>query len=99
MLRVGLVCCLLAAAICAAESRRPVIRAAPTATKTGNYVVVLRGNTTSEKLQHLLSRASKLSDDAKVHRYVEKVAKAITLKLSPYSLEVVSKSCPYSMTR
>ena len=81
---------LIAAATCVAESRRPVLRAAPNAVKTGNYVVVLRRNTTTEKLQQLLSKASKHSDDAKIHRYVETVAKALTLKLSPYSLEVVS---------
>ena len=79
--------CLLAAATCVAECRRPVLRAAPNAVKTGNYVVVLRR---TENLQQLLSKASKYSDDAKVHRYVETVAKALTLKLSPYSLEVVS---------
>ena len=82
--------CLLAAATCAAESRRPVLRAAPTAVTTGNYVVVLRKNTTTETLYHLLSKASKYTDDAKIHRYAETVAKAFTLKLSPYSLEVVS---------
>ena len=82
--------CLLVAATCVAESRRPVLRAAPNAVKTGNYVVVLRRNTTNETLQRLLSKASKHSDDAKIHRYVETVAKALTLKLSPYSLEVVS---------
>ena len=90
MLRVCVVvCCLLVSAACAA-SRRPVIRAAPTAIKTGNHVVVLRRNTTAETLHHFLARAAKLSDDAKVHRYVETVAKAFTIKLSPYSLEVVS---------
>ena len=78
--------------MCAVESRRPVIRAAPTAIKTGNHVVVLRRNTTAETLHHFLARAAKLSDDTKVHRYVETVAKAFTIKLSPYSLEVVSWS-------
>eukprot|EP00731_Ephydatia_muelleri_P010994 Em0005g1580a len=73
----------------ATESRRPVLRAAPTAVTTGNYVVVLRRNTTTETLHHLLSKASKHSDDTKVHRYVRTVAKAFTLKLSPYSLEVL----------
>ena len=82
--------CLLAAATCEGESRRPVLRAAPTAVTTGNYVVVLRRNTTTETLHHLLSKASKHSDGTKVHRYVGTVAKAFTLKLSPYSLEVVS---------
>ena len=97
--------CLLAVATCVAESRRPILRAAPNAVKTGNYVVVLRRNTTTENLQQLLSKASKHSDDAKVHRYVETVAKALTLKLSPYSLEVVSHimivymyMCQYSKT-
>eukprot|EP00731_Ephydatia_muelleri_P011000 Em0005g1586a len=80
--------CLLATATCATESRRPVLRAAPTAVTTGNYVVVLRRNTTTETLRRLLSKASKHSDDAKVHRYVGTVAKAFTLQLSPYSLEV-----------
>ena len=83
--------CLLAVATCEGEIRRPVLRAAPTAVTTGNYVVVLRRNTTTETLQRLLSKASKHSDDAKIHRYAETVAKALTLKLSPYSLEVVSK--------
>ncbi|KAL5493194.1 hypothetical protein EMCRGX_G014336 [Ephydatia muelleri] len=75
----------------ATESRRPVLRAAPTAVTTGNYVVVLRRNTTTETLHHLLSKASKHSDDTKVHRYVRTVAKAFTLKLSPYSLEVLRR--------
>ena len=82
--------CLLAAATCVVESRRPVLRAAPNAVTTGNYVVVLRKNTTNETLQRLLSKASRYTDDNRVHRYVETVAKALTLKLSSYSLEVVS---------
>ena len=82
--------CLLAVATCVAESRRPVLRAAPNAVTTGNYVVVLRRNTTTETLQEIMSRASKYSDDNMVHRYVDTVAKAFTLKLSSYSLEVVS---------
>ena len=90
MLAATWIVCLLAAATCVAESRRPVLRAAPNAVTTGNYVVVLRRNTTNETLQRLLSKASKHSDDNRVHRYVETVAKAFTLKLSPYSLEVVS---------
>ena len=85
--------CLLAAATCAAEIRRPVLRAAPTAVTTGNYMVVLRRNTTMVAMQNLLSKASKHADDAKIHRYVKTVAKAFTLKLSPYTLEVVSHRC------
>ena len=83
--------CLLAVATCAAESRRPILRAAPTAVTTGNYVIVLRRSTTIETLHHLLLKASKHSDDSKIHRYTETVAKAFTLKLSPYSVEVVSQ--------
>eukprot|EP00731_Ephydatia_muelleri_P010949 Em0005g1535a len=64
---------------------------APTAVPTGNYVVVLRRNTTTETLQRLLLKASKHSDDAKIHRYAETVAKALTLKLSPYNLEVLRR--------
>ena len=89
-MQVPLIVWLLAAVTCVAESRRPVLRAAPTAVTTGNYVVVLRKNTTIETMQHLLSKASKYSNDSMVHRYVETVAKAFTLQLPPYSLEVVS---------
>ena len=62
-----------------------------TAVTTGNYVIVLRRSTTIETLHHLLLKASKHSDDSKIHRYTETVAKAFTLKLSPYSVEVVSQ--------
>ena len=82
--------CLLAAATCVVESRRPVLRAAPTAVTTGNYVVILRKNTTTETLQRLLSKASQYANDNRVHRYVETVAKAFTLQLSSYSIEMVS---------
>ena len=41
------------------------------------------------ELQQVLTKVLRISDDAKVYGYVEKVAKAFTVELSPYALELV----------
>ena len=41
------------------------------------------------ELHQVLTRVLRISDDAKVYGYVEKVAKAFTVELSSYALELV----------
>ena len=70
--------------------RCPLLRAPESANKTGCYIVVLRENTTDEKVDELLQRAASVADEHKVYGFVKRVTKAITLKLSDYSMEMVS---------
>ena len=78
------------AGLAAVEARRPLIRAPRDARRTGDYMIVLDENLSSEEFRQLLARISKVSDRAAVQNYVENVAKVVTASLSPYSLEIVS---------
>lgn len=69
--------------------RRLVLRVPREVPTTGRYIVVLKDKTTLTELQQVLLRVLRTADDAKVYGYVEKVVKAFTVKLSPYSLELV----------
>lgn len=77
---------LLASCACA---RRPLYRAPREAPTTGNYIVMLKDGTTKEQLRQVLARVVRMTNDGKAHGCVENVAKAFTVKLSPYMLEVV----------
>ena len=70
--------------------RRPLVRAPRDAPLTGNYMIVADKSLASAEFQQLLARVSRVADGAAVHSYVEKVAKVITVSLSPYALEMVS---------
>ena len=78
------------AGLTAVEARRPLIRAPRDARRTGDYMIVLDKDLSSEKFHQLLAQISKVSDGAAVQSYVENVAKVVTASLSPYSLEIVS---------
>lgn len=71
------------------ECRRPLLRKPRDAPTTGRYFVVLNDKATEEDMQQLAARVARVSDDAKVYGMVHKVAKAFTVKLSPYALEMV----------
>ena len=70
-------------------SRRPVLRVPRDAPTTGRYIIVLKEKTSVAELHQVLTRVLRISDDAKVYGYVEKVAKAFTVELSSYALELV----------
>ena len=78
---------LLAACV---NCRRPVFRAPRDAPTSGNYIVVLKQDSSKQELQEIITKSLKVADDATVYGYVEKTAKAFAVKLSSYSLELVS---------
>ncbi len=75
-----------------AHSMRPVLRVPRDAPTTGRCTVAVSPSATEEEQQKLMTTVMKVSDDAKVYGYVDKVAKAFTVKLSPYALEIVRKT-------
>ena len=75
------------------ECRRPLLRKPRDAPTTGCYFVVLSDKAKEEDMQELLAKVVRVADDAKVYGMVSKVAKAFTVKLSPYALEMVSNAC------
>ncbi len=77
---------LLAACV---HSVRPVLRVPRDAPTTGRCTVALKPSASEKDLQKLMTTVMKVADDAKVYGYVERVAKAFTVKLSPYALEIV----------
>lgn len=84
-----LLCFVLQLLAACAHSMRPVLRAPRDAPTTGRCTVALKPSASEEDQQKLLTTVMKLTDDAKVYGYVEKVAKAFTVSLSPYALEIV----------
>lgn len=80
---------LLTLALGCAARRCPLLHAAEGANKTGCYIVVLHKETTPEKLTEIIQRATNMADGHKIYGVVQKVAKAFTVKLSPYSLNLV----------
>ena len=73
--------------------RSPVIRRARGVPTTGCYIVAMKNDASEEELQQAAAKASKASDDAKLHGLVQKVKKAFTVKLNPYALEMVREEC------
>ena len=69
--------------------RRPVIRQARDVPTTGCYIVAMKDDTKEAEMQKVLTKAVKVSDDAKLYGMVQKVKKAFTVKLNPYALEMV----------
>ena len=71
-------------------SRRPIIRQPTGSATTGCYSVVLKDKITEPEMEEAMATISKLSEDSRIYSIVKKVAKAFTVKLSAYSLELVS---------
>lgn len=69
--------------------RRPLLRKPDSSPKTGCYIIGIREKATEEQVQALLAAVIKVSDDHKMYGLVEKATKAFTVKLSPYTLEMV----------
>jgi len=74
------------------ESRRPILRKPLGAAVTGCYFVVLKEKTPEDVMDQLLVTISGLAEDNKIHTVIKKIAKAFTVKLSPYALEMVRRS-------
>ena len=90
-MNVWLVTVLLGLAIGVSARRCPLLRAADSANKTGCYIVVLREETSQDKVLEILHKATNLAEGKKVYGFVQNVLKAFTLKLSAYSLKLVSQ--------
>ena len=90
--RLWLVCAavLLALSLRATARRCPLLHAPESANKTGCYIIVLRENTSDAKVAEILQRATSVAEGNKVYGFVQSVTKAFTLKLSAYSLAIVS---------
>ena len=71
----------------------PLLRAAREASseKTGSYIVVLKEETSHEMYLNIKAQVELLSTDQKLHGYTEKVAKAFTVRLTDFALNIVSK--------
>ena len=74
------------------ELRRPVLRKPLGSRWTGCYFIVLKDKTTEDEMQDLMNTVSKLATGGMIYNMVHKISKAFTVKLSPYSLELVSLS-------
>ena len=72
------------------DSRRPLLRNPQGSAGTGCYFVVLHEKATEEEMLQLMVTISKLADDSKIYSEIHTVSKAFTVKLSPFSLELVS---------
>ena len=70
--------------------RRPLREVPKDEPKTGCHIVVLKRDTTKERLQEIVAKVSKFADSGKVYSCEENVLKAFTVKLSStYALEMV----------
>ena len=83
---------LLALCFVATTSARrcPLLHAPDTANKTGCYIIVLSDDTSPEKVSEILLRVTSVAEDNKLYGLTEKVGNFFTVKLSAYSLELVS---------
>lgn len=70
-------------------SRRPLLRKPVTSLKTGCYIIAIKEKATDEEVEELLATVVKASDGQKMYGLVRKATRAFTVKLSPYSLEMV----------
>ena len=85
-------CIIIAVFLSVAESRSrcPVLHASSDSQKSGCYIIVLKEATSAENFNEVLAKVVKVADDAKVYGMVQRVAKAFTVKLTPYALHLVS---------
>ena len=70
-------------------SRKPVLRKPAGSAKTGCYIIAIKEKATEADVQELLTRVVRASDEHKMYGMVQKATRAFTVKLSPYSLEMV----------
>ena len=80
---------LLAAGALPRNRRRPLHEVPSDEPKTGCHVVVLKKDTTKERLREIVAKVSKAANGGKVYSCEENVIKAFTVKLSTYALEMV----------
>ena len=86
---------LLVLSLTASARQCPLLHAPDSANKTGCYIVVLQEDTSPESVSEILQNATRLAEENKVYGFVQKAVKAFTLKLSAYSLDLVSAMlCP-----
>ena len=79
-------------AVVVSARRCPLLHAPDSANKTGCYIVVLKDDTPPEKVTEILQRATAVAEGNKLYGFVEVISKAFTLKLSAYSVAMVSVS-------
>lgn len=72
------------------KSRSPVLRKPAHSLKTGCYIIAIKEKATEEEVQALLTQVVKASDGHKMYGPVKKASRLFTVKLSPYSLEMVA---------
>ena len=84
-MKVWLVTVLLGFAVGVSARRCPLLRAADSANKTGCYIVVLREETSQDKVVEILHEATNL---AEVYGIVNVLNKAFILNQSAYSLDL-----------
>ncbi len=70
--------------------RSPLLRKPAHSPKTGCYIIAIKEKATEEEVQALLTQVIKASDGHKMYGLVKKASRLFTVKLSPYSLEMVA---------
>lgn len=73
--------------------RRPILRARRSTPVTGSYTVVLKDEVSEQQFEKILQKATELASEKRLHAILHTVEKSFTARLSPYSLEIVSKRC------
>ena len=81
---------LLALAVGIAARRCPLLHAPESAVKTGCYVLVLYKETPQEKFDELVETVRHVAEENKLYGVTRDVLKAISVKLSPEALHMVS---------
>lgn len=83
--------CLLLLGCCVQSDswRAPMLRNPPGTPGTGCYFIVFREDTSEPEMQKLLSTISRYADDSRIYSMVMRVSKAVTVKLSPFAMELV----------
>ncbi len=71
------------------KSRSPVLRKPAHSPKTGCYIIAIKEKATEEEMEALLTAVVKASNGHKMYGLVKKASRLFTVKLSPYSLEMV----------
>lgn len=96
----GMLSCVLVMVLCLwvsgstvlGDSRRevPLLRMPPNREGTGCYFIVMKDKTSEAEMQQLMATISRYAEDSRVYSVVKKVAKAFTVKLSPFALQLVN---------
>lgn len=83
-----LLCCFVLQLATSGQCRRPLIRVPRGAPTTGRYTVVLRRDLTEDQYRRALATISRL---ATVHAHTEWLLKTVTVDISSFALERVSR--------